>query len=151
MSSLGYRKGKGQEKEFWKEGREECGLILATLKEVLVNKLINVTKELHDIKEEFRKVDSQLTQIENKFTGFEKIIVQAQKDIRGVQDEVSIQLGIGGDLSQLEEDFDDLQQMVENLDNNSRKNNLRLKGVKEYRRYSSNSFQKSYSLCGCRL
>lgn len=34
-------------------------------------------------------------------------------------------------MDQLVDDFDDLEQTVENVDNSLRKNNIRLKGVKE--------------------
>lgn len=38
---------------------------------------------------------------------------------------------VGDDLDQLEDNFDELQEAIENIDNNLRKNNICLKGVRE--------------------
>lgn len=75
--------------------------------------------------------------------GFEKTITQTQKKVQEVRHEVeqvtlkTVKLGVnvkslGEDVEQLEDDFDELQQALENIDdNNMRRNNIQLKGLKE--------------------
>lgn len=62
-------------------------LTLGYLKEALLKEISNVTSELKYIKQDFRKFDSQLVQIQNKLTGYEKIIGQT-KEIEGLEEEV---------------------------------------------------------------
>lgn len=58
---------------------ETEGLILDKLKDVLLKEISNVTSELKDLKQFFRKFDSHSTQIETQVNVYEKTTSKLQK------------------------------------------------------------------------
>lgn len=101
-----------------------------------------LTTEFSKVNESIRQVDSTLTLIERKLGHIEQINQQLQKDVATLQQELSsvdksnktLKNGLQMmevDFTDLNRDFDITQSCIENLDNLSRKNNLRLRGLKE--------------------
>lgn len=83
-----------------------------------------------------------LSQLENKFEGVEKITAQVLREIKVVQEDVLLSKHVvdkiykevkllGDDLDHMADDFERLEQTAESVDNISRKNSIRLKGVRE--------------------
>lgn len=49
----------------------------------MLKEISDVTSELRDLRQDFRKFNCRLTQIENKLSVFEKITSQIQKNVKG--------------------------------------------------------------------
>lgn len=98
-------------------------LSLEILKDLITNEFLKVKNELKNFRQVFMKIDSHLSLLESKFDAFDKMTLQLQKDVKGLCKEVNgigkleKQVKLKENLDQLDDDFEAMQQTVEN-DNN---------------------------------
>lgn len=97
---------------------------------------------LKEVKQEFRNVNFRLSKIKVKLDGFERVSEQLQTDIRILKLQSQFSEAKGRffenvinlheqDMQDISDNLEGVEEIVENLDNTQRKNNIKLKGLKE--------------------
>lgn len=122
---------------------KDTGLSLQYLKDTLKAEIHPVVQELRDLKSECRSMGTQIKQLEGRLTQFGDIVAQLKSDISTTSSKVTVlesqvtrvvatSNSIQEDCVEVSDDLQDLETVVEKLANAHCKNNVKLKGLKEW-------------------